>query len=136
MFVCYIDPVTPTVQFIGDNVDLRQYVSHETIDRKGQDHHWFHLMAVKDRVVPDDLSKEHPQVDIRKLPLQTFLPSVQDCHDLHMEITVLVSRVLVAHLTAFKFFNDLIPQHITHKYSAAMEKKSEIVSCSACLLKL
>ena len=85
-------------------------------------------MAVKDRAVPDDLSKEKSQVDIRKLPLQTFLPSVQDCQDLHAEITVLVSRVLVTHLTAFKCFSDLIPQHIEHKYSALMEKKSEIVS--------
>ena len=91
-------------------------------------------MALKDRVIPDDLSKEQSQVaDIRKLLLQTFLPSVEDCHDLHTEITVLVTRVLVTHLTAFKCFSDLIPQHILNKYSALMENKSEIVSCSACL---
>ena len=92
-------------------------------------------MAVEDRAVPDDLSKEQPQVDIRKLPLQTFLPSVEDCHNLHTEITVLVTRVLVTHLAAFKCFSDLTPQHIIHKYSAEMEKKSEIVSYKACLLK-
>ena len=38
-------------QFLGDNVDLIQYVSHESIGRKTQDHHWFPLMALKYRVV-------------------------------------------------------------------------------------
>ena len=33
---------TPDVQFIGDNVDLTQKASHETVERKKQDH-WFHL---------------------------------------------------------------------------------------------
>lgn len=37
----------PDVQFTGDNVDLTQKASHETVQRKMQEHHWFHLMAVK-----------------------------------------------------------------------------------------
>ena len=118
---------TPDVQFIGDNVDLTQKASHETVERKKQDHHWFHLMAVKDRVVAEDIPKKSP-TDIKKLPLQTFLPSIEDCHNLHTELTVLVARVLVAHLVSFKAFSDLIPQHIEHKCSAEMAKKSEIVS--------
>ena len=118
---------TPDVQFIGDNVDLTQKASHETVERKKQDHHWFHLIAVKDRVVAEDKPRKSP-IDIRKLPLQTFLPSVEDCHNLHTELTVLVARVLVTHLVSFKPFSDLIPQHIEHKYSAEMAKKFEIVS--------
>ena len=121
---------TPDVQFIGDNVDLTQKASHETVERKKQDHHWFHLMAVKDRVVAEDIPKKSP-IDIRKLLLQTFLQSVEDCHNLHTELTVLVVRVLVTHLVSFKAFSDLIPQHIEHKYSAEMAKKSEIVSSVA-----
>ena len=40
----------PTYQIIGDNVDLHQRASHQTMDRRDSDHHWFHLYAVKDRV--------------------------------------------------------------------------------------
>ena len=76
----------------------------------------------------EDKPKKSP-IDIRKLPLQT-LPSVEDCHNLHTELTVLVARVLVTHLVSLKPFSDLIPQHIEHKYSAEMAKKSEIVSLS------
>ena len=45
-------------------------------------------MAVKDRVVCSDLSKEPSQTDITKLLLQTFLPSVGDCQALHTEIVL------------------------------------------------
>lgn len=81
--------------------------------RKKQEHHWFHLMAVKDRVVAEDLPMTSP-VDIKKIPLQTFLPSVEDCRNLHAELTVLVARVLVTHLTLTSFiaFSDIVPQHI------------------------
>ena len=101
------------MQFIGDNVDLTQKASHQTVERKKQDYHWFHLMAVKDRVVAEDEPKKSP-IDIRKLPLQT-LPSVEDYHNLHTELTVLVVRVIVTHLGSFKPFSDMIPQHIEHK---------------------
>ena len=79
----------------------------------------------------EDEPKKSP-FDVRKLPLQTFLPSVEDYHNLHTELnfTVLVARVLGTHLVSFKPFSDLIPQHIEHKYSAEMAKKSEIVSLS------
>lgn len=123
----YVGIPTPDVQFIGDNVDHTQKASHETMERKKQEHHWFHLMAVKDGVVAQDLPMKSP-VDIRKLPLQTILPSVEDCHNLHTELTVLAVRVLVTHLTSFKAFSDLNPQHIDHKYSIEMANKSEIVS--------
>ncbi len=72
----YIGISTPDVQFIGDNVDLTQKVSHETAERKKQEHHWFHLMAVKGHVVAEDLPNKSP-VNIKKLLLQTFLPSVE-----------------------------------------------------------
>ena len=99
------------MQFIEDNVDLTQEVSHEVAKRKKKEHHWFHLIAVKDRVVAEDPPSKSP-VNIKELLLQTFLPSVEDCLNLRTELTVLVARVLVTHLTAFKAFSNLIPQHI------------------------
>ena len=37
----------PTYQIIGDNVDIHQRASHQSMERRDTDHHWFHLYAVK-----------------------------------------------------------------------------------------
>lgn len=113
---------------MGDNVDVREHASRQTMEKRDKDHHWFHIIAVRDRVVNDKLSIAEPTTDITKLPLHTFLPSVSDCEQLHTEFVILVGRVLVKNLTAFKSLSALVPEHIPHKYSSFMAKKSEIVS--------
>ena len=70
----------------------------------------------------------HPKANIKKLPLQTFIPSVTDCEHLLQEFVVLVARVVVKQFSAFKFLEDVVPQHIPHEYSKLMATKSEIVS--------
>ena len=56
-------------QFIGDNVDLKQKASQQTLDSTGADHHWFHMCAVLDRVDGIDLDTDEPQANITSLPL-------------------------------------------------------------------
>ena len=41
----------PTYRIVGDNVDLRLHPRHQTLERRDQDHHWFNMYAIKDRVV-------------------------------------------------------------------------------------
>ena len=119
--------LTITIQLVGDNVDIHQYASRQTMEQRDQDHHWFHIIAVRDCVVDDTLSTAEPTTDITQLPLQTFLPSVNDCKQLHDEFVVLVGRVLVKNLSAFKSLATLVPEHIPHKYSSLVTQKSEIV---------
>ena len=117
-------------QIIGDNVDLRQKASQQTLDSTGADHHWFHMYAVLDRVDGRDLDIDEPQADITSLPLQTFLPSREDCDFLKKEFAVLLSRTLVDKLHFLHPYKYCIPTHIPHRYSTEASEKSEIVSIS------
>ena len=118
----------PTFQIVGDNCDLHQHSRHQTVSRRDQDHHWFHLYAIKDRVLGLHLRDDQPMAEVSKLPLATFLPNVADCSALHHEFTILVSRVLIKHLECFKRLEQVTPDHIPHQYSHVMANKSETVS--------
>ena len=120
----------PTFQIIGDNVDLRQHPSHQTLERRNQDHHWFHLMAVRDRVSAGDISVTDPTVLVKDLGLHTILPSIEDCKALNDELVVLVARVLTTRLEKWQSLSGCVPTHIQHKYSNETAMKSEIVSGS------
>ena len=117
----------PTIQIIGDNVDLREQPSHQTLDRRGKDHHWFHMIAVKDRVVDGDISVTQPSAMVKDLELHTFLPTIDDCIKLNSEFIVLIARVLTDRFTAWKDLQDCVPAHIPHKFSKEMAMKSDIV---------
>ena len=115
-------------QIIGDNVDLKQKASQQSLDGAGADHHWFHTCAVLDRVDGIDLDVDEPQADITSLPLQMFLPSAVDCDSLKKEFAVLLSRTLTDKLHFLHPYQSCIPNHIPHQYSAESSKKSDIVS--------
>ncbi len=120
--------VCPSYQIIGDNVDLHQRPTHRSMDRKDRDHHWFHLYAVGDRVTGQDLSNDAPIAGIAKLPLQTFLPSLEECRQLRQEFGILISRVIVEKMAYFAPLKPIVPVHIQHAHAAEMKKKSELVS--------
>lgn len=117
----------PTFQIIGDNVDLRQKSSHQTLTSRGKDHHWFHIVAVKDRVVEGDISVTRPLAMAKDLKLHTFLPTIEDCIKLNNEFVVLIARVLTHRMTAWKCLKEYVPDHIPHKYSKEMAMQSDIV---------
>ena len=115
-------------QIIGDNVDLKQKASQKSVDSTGADHHWFHMCAVLDRVDGIDLDVDEPQADITSLPLQTFLPSAEDCDFLKKEFAVLLARTLADKLHFLRPYQSCISNHILHQYSTESSKKSDIVS--------
>ena len=120
-------PRPPGVQLIGDNVDLRQLPSHQTLDRRSKDHHWFHTVAVQDRAVGGDIVTTQPLAMVKDLELHTFLPSIDDCIKLNEEFIILIARVLTNRLPAWKSLQECVPAHIPHKFSKEMATKSEIV---------
>ena len=67
-----------------------------------------------------------------KIPLHTFLPSVEDCNHIWEEFEVLIARVICEQMEYLKS----VPQHMKHKYSDSMRLKSETVSsvCHCCQL--
>jgi hypothetical protein len=60
--------------------------------------------------------------------VDAIFPSKAIHLDLVDYMTVIVARILVAHILAFTFyFEDAMEYHISHKLSSEMNKKSEVV---------
>ena len=89
------------------------------------------MYAVRDRVTGKELPNDVPIADVTKIPLQTFLPSVEECNHIRVEFGVLIARVVVEKMEYFRSLKPFVPDHMKHKYSDAMRLKSEMVS-TAC----
>ena len=113
---------------MGDNCDLHQKPTHETLARRAQDHHWFNLYAVKDRVQGLHLADDRPIASISTLPLSTWLPNADECRALRQDSIILAARVLLKHLPWFSCIKSVVADHIPHDYSSSAKQKSEIVS--------
>ena len=100
--------------------------------RKDINHHWFQMYAVRDRVTGKDLPNDAPISDVAKIPLHTFLPSVEDCNHIRSEFEVLIARVISEKMEYFHPLKPVVPQYMKHEYSDSMRLKSEMVS-TVCL---
>ena len=121
--VCHIPP-SYIVQ--GDNIDKTVCVRNMTTENQNKSLHYFCSYAARDRV-NCDVGEDEPSTDILSLPFTTFLPSISDCSSLRDDYIVLIARILVDSLRFLKPLKGSVPQHITHRYSKEMSKKSETV---------
>ena len=118
-------------QIIGDNVDMLIKIKHQSSSHPNKSIHWFHMNAVKDRVVAGDLPDHKPVGPAMKLQPEEFLPSAKDNQDLLHDFIPLFARVIIDDIPAFNTaFKDVVVRHIPHKYSEVMAQKSEQVNCS------
>lgn len=118
----------PTYRIVGDNCDLHQKASRQSLSRRDQAHHWFNMYGVHDRVLGLHLSDVQPIAVIATLPAATFLPSVDDCVAIRKEFIILVTRVLLQYCKWFECLKPVVPSHIAHEYTEVMTNKSTIVS--------
>ena len=65
---------------------------------------------------------------LRSVPCTMFLPDVIDCKSLRDNYVHFVAKVLFENFTFLQTFKACVPQHLKHKYSVHMAKRSEIVS--------
>lgn len=115
-------------QIIGDNVDMLIKIKHQSSSKPNKSIHWFHMNAVKDRVVAAELPDYKEIGPIMKLQPGEFLPSARDNQDLLHDFIPLFARVIVDEIPAFNtVFKDIVVRHIPHKYSEVMAQKSEQV---------
>ena len=113
---------------VGDNIDKRVNPREMRVDRQVQSLHYFHTYAARSRCESTHLEDSKPIGEISKLPLSAFLPTADECMAIRNNYVILVSRIIVDHLPAFSAFKQSVPQHVPHKYSDAMSRKSEMVS--------
>ena len=115
-------------KFVGDNLDLTVKVRDMRQDSPNESYHFFHTIAVQDRIDTGHLDSSKPQQLVSNLTISDFLLSSSDYDHLRDDFIVLVARVLVQEFKEFKFLAG-VPPYILHKYSEEMASKSTVV-CS------
>ena len=114
-------------KLVGDNLDLTVKVRDMRLDNPNQQYHFFHTIAVQDRISTAHLDDSRPQQLVSNLSTSDFVPSSSDYERLRSDLTVLVSRIVVAELSAFQFMSKAVPDHILHDYSREMARPSVVV---------
>ena len=118
----------PGYMLNGDNVDLRIRPRQSTMMDKTKDLHYYHLLAVENRIVDHNLSSETPPpADIRKVPLTTLLPSLEDNEHLRNEWATLIGHCIARNIPSLDWMGSFVPSHIQHQYMNETKKKSHVV---------
>ena len=88
--------------------------------------HMCSLLATRSQLPPLDLSNTGQVKNVNSLPWESFLPTQEDIDGVRSNLVVLVSRLLVQYFKDLTFLSKYVPNHIKHKYSQQMSKKSEV----------
>ena len=115
-------------KLVGDNIDKNVRPRYMRGDHQSQSLHYFHCVAVKDRIDLSQVSNACSFINHDEMKLEVLLPSHEDYENLQKNITVLISRLLVQHIPFFKEGRSSVTQHIEHQYSVEMAEKSKVVS--------
>lgn len=65
-------------KLVGDNLDLTVKVRDMRVDNPNEAHHFFHTIAVQDRIATDHLDDTKPQCFASTLEVSNFVPSLSD----------------------------------------------------------
>ncbi len=123
-------------QIIGDSFDLRILRHDMTKDAKNIDLHYFASTIVFDRISFEHLPNDKPIQPLHHCPISSLLPNEDEINTLKKSYSILVAlRDIVQCCPALAFIKSVIPDHIQHKYSDIMKKKSalftqEILPCN------
>ncbi len=114
-------------KYVGDNLDLTVRVRDMRQCNPNDSYHFFHTIAVQDRIDTSHLDSTVPKQLVSNLTVCDFIPSSSDYHHLKEDFIVLVARGLTHELDEFKFLASSVPSHILHKYSEQMTCKSTVL---------
>ncbi len=114
-------------KLVGDNLDVTVKVRDMRMDNPNQMHHFFHLIAIQDRVDTSHLDNSAPKADVRSLRVADFVPSDTDLRQLKGDLIILVSRIIVTEFPEFSFMQGAVPHHIAHAHSQEMSHQSSVV---------
>lgn len=115
------------VKFWGDNVDTKKGVRDPRCDHHGSLVHMYSILAGRSRVQASELSHTGCVASLAKLPAHTFLPTSDDFAAVKNNLINIVSRIITSYIGGLSPLSKSVPQHIEHKYSAEMGKKSEVI---------
>lgn len=94
--------------------------------------HYFHAYAALNHVKTLHLDDTKPIGNVEHIPLSKVLLSPEDCSTLRDNYVILISRILVQHLSFLQTFKKCVPQHIQHVYSQNNEAKIDCGKSNMC----
>ena len=112
-----------------DNFDFKVLANIVLKNHRNSDFHWITHYLTFDRVPSAGLDDTKPLVaDITTFSNSNYLLCKDELHLLRKEFIVLVSRVLVEFFPCLNPLKSILPEHIHHRFSTEMAKKSIIIS--------
>lgn len=115
-----------TFKFIGDNVDKKRGVRDARSDHSGQMIHMYSTLVARSRLPDLDLCRTGQVADLSNIPWKSFLPSSDDIGHVKRNLVVLVARLLTQYIKDLSPLSRSVPQHIPHKYTEQMSRRSEV----------
>ena len=121
-------------KLVGDNIDVSIKTRYNRgNDLHNQSLHYFHFLAVRDRINFNELSIVPKQLCLNKPPIITreLLPTTNSDSMIRENFSIIVSRILSTYIPFFKFAAaDITTWHIDHEHYAEMSLKSKVVRLS------
>ena len=114
-------------KFWGDNLDKLKRVHDLHSDHQGEMLHMFSLIVGQSHTPAPELAFTGQIAPLNSISPAEFKPCVSDVAAVKNNLIILIARTLTEHIPSLTAFSKVVPKHISHRYSAEMSKKSEVV---------
>ena len=111
----------------GDNWDMQINPNNVRRGIKKKDLHLFASTIYVNRVNFDNLSRVGPKRDLETCSRNVFTLNVLEMQVLRENFMILIGRICLEYMPAFKLLSPVIPFHISHRFSKEMEGKSTVI---------
>lgn len=98
-----------------------------TMESQNKDFHWVNHQMVKNRVSGAMLDSSAPKSNLFDVCNLRFLPSMEEQKCQRLNYAVLCSRILVNYFDVLTPLANACIQHIPHKYTSELSKKTKKV---------
>jgi len=107
-----------------DNLEIHLSRKTMTMEFKNKDFHWVNHQMVENRVSGNALPNSAPKQDLIEVCNKKFLPTMEDQTAQRYNYIIICSRILVGYFEALAPLADACIQHMPHKYSNELSKKT------------
>ena len=108
-------------------MDKKQGIRDVLLDNQGSLLHMYSILAGRSCIPPNTLSYTGCVSSLSTIPAKEFLPVQDDFSNVQTNLTIMICRMLTQYINGLSVFAKAVTQHIQHRYSAEMGKKSEVI---------
>jgi hypothetical protein len=117
-----------TFVYVLDNIDWMEKVHDIRSDAQNVSVHAVATNLVFDRVSSKDLTDDGPQKDLKDCNMKELVSlTEEETNQTKERYKLLFAKILCQYFPAFKFLEDLVPAHLPHEHTEAINTKSVVV---------